>query len=171
MMVKWLTGLFKYSTGGLMCKDEGPHNLRGVCRLIVFLCLLFGAWGVSPAVEEEKLGGIIFFRTGQLEALRSFYVESVGCTVWMDQKDCVIFQFGNMLFGFCTRENVNLAGMVTFFYDSREKVDEMYGRLESRAAGPPKLNTKYAIYHFFAKDPEGRDIEFQYFLEPIHWPL
>ena len=27
------------------------------------------------------------------------------------------------------------------------------------------LNEKYEIYHFFAKDPEGRAVEFQKFLQ------
>jgi hypothetical protein len=34
----------------------------------------------------------------------------------------------------------------------------------------PKTNERYRIYHFFGKDPEGRNIECQAFLHPVQPP-
>jgi nitroreductase len=112
------------------------------------------------------MSGIVFFKTNMLEKLVDFYVGEVGCGLWMNQEDCVIFRHGNLLFGFCRRNNVNLSGTITIFYGTRDEVDECYRKFTSIASAPPKFNDKYSIYHFFARDPEGRDIEFQTFEPP-----
>ena len=79
-----------------------------------------------------------------------------------------VFQFGNMLIGFCQREgNPDTGALVTFFYDDRAEVDKMYGELISSAKDKPKDNPNYRIYHFYATDPEGRPIEFQYFWDKM----
>jgi len=39
----------------------------------------------------------------------------------------------------------------------------MYERFRDNAESPPARNEKYDIYQFFAEDPEGRRLEFQYF--------
>ncbi|MEA2096933.1 MAG: VOC family protein [Candidatus Cloacimonadota bacterium] len=109
------------------------------------------------------MNGIIFFKTKKLHELKKFYLEEIGCEIWLEQADCSIFKFGNMLFGFCNREVIDKCGMITFFYETKEKVDVMYSKFSSIAEDKPKLNPKYKIYHFFAIDPEGRIIEFQWF--------
>ena len=43
-------------------------------------------------------------------------------------------------------------------------VDEMYRRLMDVADAEPRYNERYRIYQFFAKNPEGRNLEFQAFL-------
>jgi hypothetical protein len=123
----------------------------------------------DPGGKETGMGGIIFFRTQKLPELRAFYGERLGCTVWIDQQDCVIFRYANMLFGFCQRDDVKLDGMITFFFESKEAVDRHYERFKEIAHSLPKDNPRYQIYHFFATDPEGRTIEFQYFNHPIAW--
>ncbi|MBN2432581.1 MAG: VOC family protein [Acidobacteria bacterium] len=115
------------------------------------------------------MGGIIFFRTQKLPELREYYGERLGCTVWLDQQDCVIFRYANMLFGFCQRDDVRMDGMITFFFNDRAGVDRHYEKFKDLAQSPPKDNPRYRIYHFFATDPEGRTIEFQYFDHPIDW--
>jgi len=60
-------------------------------------------------------------------------------------------------------------GLITFFFKSKADVDTAYEELKDIAVSPPKENKKYAIYHFYAKDPEGRSIEFQYFMHPVDW--
>lgn len=107
--------------------------------------------------------GIVFFKTHQLEKLKHFYIEEVGCSMWMDQGDCCILSHGQFLFGFCTRPQQDLGGIITFVYDDNTEVDKLYARFSAIADGPPRLNTNYPIYHFFATDPEGRAIEFQVF--------
>jgi hypothetical protein len=39
----------------------------------------------------------------------------------------------------------------------------MYRAFEEEAIDPPCDNPRYPIYNFFARDPEGRVIEFQVF--------
>ena len=72
-----------------------------------------------------------------------------------------------MLFGFCQRDRAEMEGLLTFFVESRMEVDDFYHRFRKTALSPPKENPEYRIYHFFARDPEGRMIEFQKFLDPV----
>ena len=114
------------------------------------------------------MSGIVFFRTQKLGELKDFYLNQVGCQLWQDQKDCLIFKNGNFLFGFCERDDVDKEGIITFFYDRKEKVDQFYEKFKKVAFSPPSMNVKYQIYHFFAPDPEGRKVEFQYFDHPVN---
>lgn len=144
-----------------------------VLLIVSFNTQIYTAGPSGPAVgktePEVGVSGIVFFNTQSLDELKTFYIEKVGCRMWMDQGDCVILRFGNMLIGFCKREKADLQGLITFFYDSREGVDHAYARFKDIADAPPRDNPKYPIYHFFAKDPEGRGIEFQYFTNKIDW--
>ena len=115
----------------------------------------------------HKHGGIIFYQTTQLEELHNFYISKVGAKLWLDQGGCRIYQFGNMLFGFCQRDKIEKGALLTFFYPSRDLVDEMYRRIKKSADSAPKDNETYRIYHFYAKDPDGRSIEFQFFWDNI----
>jgi nitroreductase len=114
------------------------------------------------------MNGIVFFKTQKYDEIRHFYIERVGCRIWMEQSDCIIFSHGNMLLGFCRREETDSNGCITFFYDKREKVDEAYEKFKDVAIDAPKLNEKYNIYNFFARDPEGRTVEFQYFEDDVN---
>jgi len=112
------------------------------------------------------MSGIIFLGTKKLEEIVDFYVGEVGARIWLKQADCTILEHGNMLFGFCQRETCETGGMLTFFYPTRQEVDQKYHQFRDLADEGPKTNEKYAIYHFFARDPEGRSIEFQSFNGP-----
>ena len=46
----------------------------------------------------------------------------------------------------------------------------MHQRLTGYAEHPPRENPDYRIYHFFARDPEGRSLEFQSFLHELPPP-
>lgn len=116
-------------------------------------------------IKRQQTGGIIFFQTKQLDLIADFYLNKVGCQLWLERAECKIFQFGNMLFGFCQREENDSLGMISFNVDSKEKVDEYYKTILSIALSEPKDNSTYGLYHFYAKDPDGRNIEFQYFLD------
>jgi len=115
------------------------------------------------------MSGIIFFKTKMLDKLEDFYSNEIGCTIWMKQADCTIFKHGNLLFGLCQRETADIDSMITFFYDTRDEVDQFYGKFKSIAASEPVDNKKYNIYQFFAKDPEGRNLEFQCFNSRALW--
>jgi len=117
------------------------------------------------------MSGIIFFRTVDLARINSFYQDRLGMRLWLDQGGCRIFQNGNLLLGFCQRDEADLGGTITIFYPDRESVDEAYLKLKELAIAPPALNPIYQIYHFYARDPEGRSLEFQHFehgLEPYN---
>jgi catechol 2,3-dioxygenase-like lactoylglutathione lyase family enzyme len=125
---------------------------------------------IEPAVAGENKGaGIVFFNTPRLEEIKEFYIDRIGCQLWIDQGTCAILKYGNLLIGFCSGENTDPEGVITFFYHSREEVDRQYQKFETIAIDTPKENKKYRIYHFYARDPDGRPIEFQHFLHPIDW--
>lgn len=114
-------------------------------------------------IEKQQKGGIIFFQTQKQKEVSDFYTEKIGCSLWLGQGGCNVFQFENMLFGFCQREEADCLGMLSFKFSTREEVDNMYEKLKDIAMAEPVDNSLYRIYHFYAKDPEGRNIEFQYF--------
>ncbi len=107
--------------------------------------------------------GLIFFKTVDIEKIRVFYEGEIGCQIWMDQGDCLIYNFGGFMFGFCEREEADTNGIITFFFEDKEDVDRYYKVFAGKADGEPRDNPKYPIYHFFTKDPEGRMVEFQHF--------
>lgn len=111
------------------------------------------------------MSGIVFFGTKQSEALRDFYVGKVGMDVWLEQEDCTIYKHGNLLLGFCLRESLDSCGIITFYFDTKDEVDTMYDTFRQEADEEPRINEKYRIYHFFVRDPEGRLVEFQQFIE------
>ena len=113
------------------------------------------------------MSGIIFFRTTDIEKVRRFYIDEVGMALWLDQGGCVILRHGNFLLGFCSADEPEVQGCITFYYDTEREVDIMYSKFEGIATGKPAINERYRIYNFFAKDPEGRTIEFQKFLNDV----
>ncbi len=113
------------------------------------------------------MGGIIFFKTCEMEAIVEFYQNRVGMSIWLEQPGCTILKYGNLLVGFCQREVAETEGMITLVFENREEVDKMYDALSDIALDTPKENQKYNIYQFFARDPEGRSLEFQVFLHEI----
>jgi len=107
--------------------------------------------------------GINFFQTNDLEAVDRFYRTDLGCALWLDQGTCRIYRAGNQLVGFCFAEKAEICGTITFFFAGKAEVDAMYSALVKVAEAEPADNPHYRIYHFFARDPEGRRVEFQCF--------
>lgn len=117
------------------------------------------------------MSGLTFHRTLKYKEVVSFYRDRLNMDVWLEQGGCTILQKGNFLIGFCDRSEADTDGMITFFFETREEIDELYSQFEDIAADKPKETPEYRIYHFFARDPEGRNVEFQTFLhrtEPHH---
>ena len=108
------------------------------------------------------MDGIVFFRTERHDEVVAFY-RDLDASVWREQPDCTILEAGSFRFGFCDREDADTEGIVTFVYEDRTGVDEVYERLRDRADDEPRFNETYDIYQFFAADPEGRTVEFQTF--------
>ena len=111
--------------------------------------------------------GIVFFSTKDLESVKEFYLHRVGAEIWEDQGKCLIFDWKGFKFAFCeTGEEPDRCGVLTFAYNTREKVDEIYNDLEDIAESEPvSRKPEFDIYQFYAKDPEERTLEFQCFLD------
>ena len=114
------------------------------------------------------MAGIVFLKTNNLDRIKEFYMDIIGVTVWINQKDCIIFKHDNFLLGFCERKGeLGTGWLLTFFYQTTTEVDEIYVKMKDYAVTKPVRNDDYHIYQFFAKDPEGRNLEFQCFLHEI----
>jgi nitroreductase/catechol 2,3-dioxygenase-like lactoylglutathione lyase family enzyme len=113
------------------------------------------------------MSGLIFLPTSDLRSAITFYESQLGMNLWLDQGDCAVMQHGNLLLGFCERSDGPFEGIITLFYETQEEVNATYKTLQDLAEGPPKENETYNIYHFFARDPEGRQLEFQTFLHAL----
>ncbi len=113
------------------------------------------------------MAGLVFVRTQQQQQLCRFYTERVGMGVWLEQPRICILHHENMLLGFQEADVSDIDTLLTFFYPTREHVDAMYREFSYEATGKPQENERYRIYNFFARDPDGRRIEFQCFLHDI----
>jgi nitroreductase len=102
-----------------------------------------------------------------MDEIKEFYISRVGMTVWLEQADCIVLKHGNLLLGFCDREEAVVDGIYTFFYRTKEEVEFMYEKLKDVATTELEEVEKYEIHRFFATDPEGRKVEFQWFTHPI----
>lgn len=48
----------------------------------------------------------------------------------MDQGDCLILKFGNLLFSFCQRDKADLDALITFFYEHKSEVERAYKKIK-----------------------------------------
>lgn len=111
------------------------------------------------------MSGIVFLSTRLLDDTVRFYSSRMGMKVWIEQEDCTILRHGDLAIGFCQRDAADVCGVITFWYATNAEVEACYQELKDLAEGEPRLNEKYRIYHFFLRDPEGRRLEVQRFLD------
>lgn len=111
------------------------------------------------------MSGIIFLGTEHRETVVDFFTSRFGMTVWIEQGDCTILRGDNLILGFCQRDKADTCGIITFWVGSNGEVDSLYAKHSDIAEGPPQVNETYRIYHFFLRDPEGRRLEVQRFLD------
>lgn len=109
------------------------------------------------------MSGLIFYGTQKLPEISEYYGKGMGMELWLDQGSCRIYRKGNLLLGFCEREEAQTDGIITFFFKSRKEVDALYEKFKDNSEQPPRYNPEYNIYHFFSRDPEDRVVEFQKF--------
>ncbi|HMA58808.1 MAG TPA: nitroreductase family protein [Halanaerobiales bacterium] len=114
------------------------------------------------------MSGIVFKKTKDLEQISNFYQNVIGMELWQDQDKCKIFEKGNLQLGFCEGDEIDNDGIITFYYNNKKEVDKLYNNGKLEVIEEPKENDKFNIYQFFAKDPEGRTLEFQTFLHNIN---
>lgn len=123
-----------------------------------------------PAIDQQ----VTFITCGDLEASSAFYGGVLGLTRVLDQGGCHIFRVaGEAFLGICRRRAGRVlenGGVVVTFVTP--DVDGWYRHLIEHGIvteGAPEENQDYAIYNFFARDPDGYLIEFQTFLS-AKWP-
>ncbi len=131
-----------------------------------------------PTWYASGMAGIVFVRTRDLSRIVAFYRNQIGMSVWLEQPAIRILRHDNMLIGFQESEGCDTDTLLTFFSRDRREVDAIYDSLSRhidercsdspiRIDTEPAVNERYRIYNFFARDPDGRRIEFQTFLHPI----
>jgi len=120
-----------------------------------------------PPIAEQ----ITFLYTADLASTADFYENTFGLKLWLDQGTCRIYQVNDHAFlGFCEREEVQKEHRDVIFTIVTPKlsdVDKWYEYLKGQNVhfeNPPAENCKYAIYHWFLRDPNGYLIEIQHFL-------
>lgn len=130
----------------------------------------------TPPIDQQ----VTFLGCADPATTDAFYRDVLGLPLVLDQGACRIYRTGRDAFlGFC-RQTANLAGtraagvIITLVVDQREMVDawDRYLRergYEAAIEKPPSLNTQFAIYHLFLRDPDGYLVEIQTFLDPA-WP-
>jgi hypothetical protein len=111
------------------------------------------------------MSGIVFYATENHDAVVDFYRETAGMDAWLEQPDCTILRDGNLLVGFCDRDRTDDCGIVTVVHPDRAAVDDAHDRFGDAAVEEPHVNETYDIYQFFARDPDGRTVECQAFLD------
>ncbi len=116
------------------------------------------------------MSGIVFMKTKNLEKVSNFYQHKIGMKLWQDQGKCKIFEKGNLQLGFCHANTIDNEGIITFYFKDKKEVDKFYEKISNdiEITKEPQENEDFDIYQFFAKDPEGRTLEFQSFLHKLN---
>lgn len=111
---------------------------------------------------------IHFYKVSDLQKTKMFYQDILGFSLYKDQGLCQIYEINGLgKIGFCTHhpKQTNDATCITFVYETKEEVDQMYATLKDLVVcEEPHPNTQFNIYQFFATDPNGLTVEFQVFL-------
>jgi catechol 2,3-dioxygenase-like lactoylglutathione lyase family enzyme len=116
---------------------------------------------------------ITWVYTDNLDSTCRFYTDALDLPLVLDQGNSRVFHVeGGSFIGVClVREGrwVEPKGVVITLVT--DKVDAWHDRLKTAgiASDAPVLNTRWDIYHFFVRDPNGYLIEFQEFRDP-RWP-
>ena len=122
-----------------------------------------------PKIEQQ----ITFLATSDLRANAVFYEDIMALPLVLDQGTCRIYRTGRDAFlGFCTHLELGSQSTSVILTLVSQEVDAWYTYLQDKGASlekHPVLNSRYNIYHFFVRDPDGYLVEVQQFLDPS-WP-
>lgn len=121
---------------------------------------------MNPPFEQF----VAFLHTANLAATADFYERILSLPLARDQGTCRIYKISaNGYLGFCAHlKPADPQGMIATLVT--DDVDAWHERLRTQGVEivkPPAHNPKYAIYHFFFKDPNGYLLEIQRFNEPL----
>lgn len=121
---------------------------------------------MTPPFEQF----IVFLRAADLEATAQFYEQVLCLPLVREQGTCRIYRVGaGGYLGFCVHlEPMEARGLIATLVT--QDVDGWYQHLLAQGVtivSPPAYNPKYAIYHFFFRDPDGYLLEIQRFDTPL----
>ncbi len=120
---------------------------------------------MNPPFEQF----VTFLHTADLAATAEFYERILSLPLARDQGVCRIYKVSaDGYLGFCTHlEPADPKGVIVTLVT--DDVDGWYARLSGQVeiVKPPTHHPKYAIYHFFFKDPNGYLLEIQRFDQPL----
>ncbi len=115
---------------------------------------------------------VTFLFVRDLEVSTSFYANTVGLPLALDQGGCRIFRAAPSAFlGVCERpELVDPTGIIVTFVT--DDVEGTHARLVAAGANcekEPQYYEEFDIVHAFYRDPDGYLVEVQRFCDPA-WP-
>ena len=113
---------------------------------------------------------ITFLHTTDIKRTAQFYEKTLELLLVRDQGVCRIYKTSaDGYLGFCTHLEAPVSNGIILTLVT-PNVDTWYKTLLAKGVeivNPPAHNSKYQIYHFFFKDPNGYTLEIQHFDEPL----
>ncbi|MEF3274104.1 MAG: VOC family protein [Chloroflexus sp.] len=121
--------------------------------------------------EQPYAAAITFVPVTNLQVSAACYGGALGLPLVLDQGGIHIYRVtrGGYL-GLCQQNQPSIADDRLILTIVTADVDVVYQRLIAAGIatdGPPRVNSRYQIYHFFARDPDGYRLEVQRFLHPF----
>ncbi len=112
---------------------------------------------------------ICFYKVSSLDLVKKFYEDILELKLYKDQRSCLIYeteQHHKIGFCECESQKVICDSVITFVYETKDEVDQMYHLMKHHLLTPIHygLNEFYHIYHFFITDFNGLKVEFQTFI-------
>lgn len=124
---------------------------------------------MAPSIDQA----LTFLYTRDLTTTHHFYTQIIGLEMVLDQGSCRIYRAArNAFLGFCQRAEAPAEPQGIIFTFVTQDVDGWHEYLAKEGVEitkGPTFYEEYNIYHIFARDPNGYDLEFQRFLDP-EWP-
>lgn len=116
------------------------------------------------------MDSISFLPCTSLVETDSFYQGLLGLSLTLDQGSCRIYRVNEGAFwGFCEHLEPLSNPHSVILTIVNEDVEGWFERLSGLGVevdGEPRMNEKFGIFHFFAKDPNGYRVEIQRFSDP-----
>lgn len=121
---------------------------------------------MTPPFEQF----VTFLHAADLAKTADFYERILSLPLARDQGTCRIYKVSaSGYLGFCAHlEPAQPRGVIATLVT--DAVDAWHERLKAQGVDivqPPAHNPKYAIYHFFFRDPNGYLLEIQRFDAPL----
>ncbi len=114
-------------------------------------------------------GLVPFFGVSDLERTHHFYGETLGLPLYKDQGVCRIYEvIPGAYVGFCSHHPAvppEFSPMITLLTPSVDQAHRQLVEAGVAVDGEPRVNPRFNIYHFFARDPDGYKVEIQRFLD------